>query len=44
MQGSTHIKAELEQAKVNLEAAHRSGNLEKWRRFNTALFPNWKSS
>ena len=29
MQGATHIKAELEQAKVDLEAAHREGNLEK---------------
>ena len=29
MQGATHIKSELEQAKVDLDAAHREGNLEK---------------
>jgi len=39
MQGSTHIKAELEQAKVNLEAAHRSGNLEKMAQIQYSIIP-----
>jgi ATP-dependent Clp protease ATP-binding subunit ClpB len=40
MQGSTHIKAELEQAKVNLEAAHRSGNLEKMAQIQYSIIPD----
>jgi len=39
MQGATHIKAELEQAKVNLEAAHRSGNLEKMAQIQYSIIP-----
>ena len=39
MQGSTHIKAELEQAKVDLEAAHRSGDLEKMAQIQYSTIP-----
>ena len=39
MQGATHIKAELEQAKVNLEAAHRSGDLEKMAQIQYSIIP-----
>lgn len=39
MQGSTHIKSELEQAKVNLEAAHRSGDLEKMAQIQYSIIP-----
>ncbi len=39
MQGATHIKAELEQAKVDLEAAHRQGNLEKMAQIQYSIIP-----
>jgi ATP-dependent Clp protease ATP-binding subunit ClpB len=39
MQGATHIKAELEQAKVDLEAAHREGNLEKMAQLQYSVIP-----
>ena len=39
MQGSTHIKAELEQARVDLEAAHRAGNLEKMAQIQYSIIP-----
>jgi ATP-dependent Clp protease ATP-binding subunit ClpB len=39
MQGATHIKSELEQAKVNLEVAHRSGNLEKMAEIQYSVIP-----
>jgi ATP-dependent Clp protease ATP-binding subunit ClpB len=39
MQGATHIKAELEQAKVDLEAAHREGNLEKMAELQYSVIP-----
>ncbi|MDG1820143.1 MAG: ATP-dependent chaperone ClpB [Porticoccaceae bacterium] len=39
MQGATHIKAELEQAKVDLEAAHREGNLEKMAQIQYSIIP-----
>ena len=39
MQGATHIKAELEQAKVDLEAAHRVGNLEKMAELQYSVIP-----
>jgi ATP-dependent Clp protease ATP-binding subunit ClpB len=39
MQGSTHIKSELEQAKVNLEVAHRSGDLEKMAQIQYSIIP-----
>ena len=39
MQGANHIKAELEQAKVNLEAAHRSGDLEKMAQIQYSIIP-----
>jgi ATP-dependent Clp protease ATP-binding subunit ClpB len=40
MQGATHIKAELEQAKVDLDAAHREGNLEKMAQLQYSLIPD----
>ena len=40
MQGATHIKAELEQAKVDLEAAHRAGNLEKMAQIKYSIIPD----
>ena len=40
MQGATHIKAELEQAKVDLEAAHRAGNLEKMAQIQYSIIPD----
>ena len=39
MQGATHIKSELEQAKVDLEAAHRQGNLEKMAQIQYSIIP-----
>ena len=39
MQGATHIKAELEQARVNLEAAHRAGDLEQMAQIQYSLIP-----
>ncbi|MGB0449698.1 MAG: ATP-dependent chaperone ClpB, partial [Porticoccaceae bacterium] len=39
MQGATHIKAELEQARVDLEAAHREGNLEKMAQLQYSVIP-----
>lgn len=39
MQGATHIKSELEQAKVDLEAAHREGNLEKMAELQYSVIP-----
>ena len=39
MQGATHIKAELEQAKVNLEAAHRAGDLEQMAQIQYSIIP-----
>ncbi|XXK44147.1 ATP-dependent chaperone ClpB [Porticoccaceae bacterium nBUS_17] len=39
VQGATHIKSELEQAKVNLEVAHRSGNLEKMAEIQYSVIP-----
>ena len=39
MQGATHIKAELEQARVDLEAAHREGNLEKMAQIQYSVIP-----
>ena len=39
MQGATHIKSELEQAKVDLEVAHRSGNLEKMAEIQYSVIP-----
>ena len=39
MQGSTHIKSELESAKIDLEVAHRSGNLEKMAQIQYSIIP-----
>lgn len=39
MQGSTHIKSELESAKIDLEVAHRSGNLEKMAQIQYSVIP-----
>ena len=39
MQGSTHIKSEIEQAKVNLDAAHRAGNLETMAQIQYSIIP-----
>ena len=39
MQGSTHIKSELEDAKIDLEVAHRSGNLEKMAQIQYSVIP-----
>jgi len=39
MQGATHIKSELEQAKVDLEVARRSGNLEKMAEIQYSVIP-----
>jgi len=39
MQGATHIKSELEQAKVDLEVAQRSGNLEKMAEIQYSVIP-----
>lgn len=39
MQGATHIKAELEQARVNLEAAHRAGDLEQMAQIQYSIIP-----
>jgi ATP-dependent Clp protease ATP-binding subunit ClpB len=39
MQGATHIKSELEQAKVDLDAAHRQGNLEKMAQLQYSVIP-----
>jgi ATP-dependent Clp protease ATP-binding subunit ClpB len=39
MQGATHIKSELEQARVNLEAAHRSGDLEQMAQIQYSIIP-----
>jgi ATP-dependent Clp protease ATP-binding subunit ClpB len=39
MQGATHIKSELEQAKAKLEAAHRSGDLEKMAQIQYSIIP-----
>ena len=40
MQDATHIKSELEQAKANLEAAHRVGNLEKMAQIQYSIIPD----
>ena len=40
MQGSTHIKSEIEQAKIDLEVAHRSGNLEKMAQIQYSIIPD----
>ena len=40
MQGSTHIKSEIEQAKIDLEVAHRSGNLEKMAQIQYSVIPD----
>ena len=39
MQGATHLKAELEQARLDLEAAHREGNLEKMAQIQYSVIP-----
>ena len=39
MQGATHVKSELEQARVNLEAAHRAGNLGKMAEIQYSVIP-----
>jgi ATP-dependent Clp protease ATP-binding subunit ClpB len=39
MQGATHIKAELEQARVNLEVAHRAGDLEQMAQIQYSIIP-----
>lgn len=39
MQGATHIKSELEQAKLDLEAAHRSGDLERMAQIQYSVIP-----
>ena len=39
MQGATHIKSELEQAKSYLEVAHRVGNLEKMAEIQYSIIP-----
>ena len=39
MQGATHIKSELEQAKSDLEIAHRVGNLEKMAEIQYSIIP-----
>ena len=39
MQGATHIKSELEQAKSDLEVAHRVGNLEKMAEIQYSIIP-----
>jgi len=39
MQGATHVKSELEQARVNLEAAHRAGNLGKMAEIQYSIIP-----
>ena len=40
MQDATHIKSELEQAKANLESAHRVGNLEKMAQIQYSIIPD----
>ena len=39
MQGATHIKSEIEQAKSDLEIAHRVGNLEKMAEIQYSIIP-----
>ncbi len=39
VQGSAHIKSELEQARLDLETASRSGNLEKMSQLQYGLIP-----
>jgi ATP-dependent Clp protease ATP-binding subunit ClpB len=39
VQGATHIKSELEQAKSDLEIAHRGGNLEKMAEIQYSIIP-----
>ena len=39
MQGATHIKSEIEQAKSDLEIAHRVGNLEKMAEIQYSIVP-----
>ena len=40
VQGSAHIKSELEQARLDLETASRSGNLEKMSQLQYGLIPD----
>ena len=40
MQGATHVKSELEQARANLEAAHRAGNLGKMAEIQYSIIPS----
>ncbi len=40
VQGSAHIKSELEQARLDLETAGRSGNLEKMSQLQYGLIPD----
>ena len=39
MQGATHIKSKIEQAKSDLEIAHRVGNLEKMAEIQYSIIP-----
>ncbi len=39
VEGATHLKTELEQARVDLEAAHREGDLEKMAQIQYSLIP-----
>jgi ATP-dependent Clp protease ATP-binding subunit ClpB len=39
MRGATHIKSEIEQAKSDLEIAHRVGNLEKMAEIQYSIIP-----
>lgn len=39
MQSATHVKSELEQARVNLEVAHRAGNLGKMAEIQYSVIP-----
>ncbi|OUS09869.1 ATP-dependent chaperone ClpB [Gammaproteobacteria bacterium 53_120_T64] len=43
VQGSAHIKSELEQARLDLETASRSGNLEKMSQLQYGLIPQLES-
>ena len=44
MQGATHFKSELENAKLELEAARRTGNLEKMAELQYSIIPKLETN
>ena len=44
MQGATHIKEELERARLELETARRAQDLQRMSELQYGRFPSWRSS